>query len=128
MVNLNPQLFGAQPRKELGKSLDALHQIHLGNLLGHEPSDLNKPQRLRLQVELGVIQALKSLTLPNPIRTWLVPKSKLPSDPLSYRQLKDWVDSTILSLTQQPHSDDYTTLVVRQHTLYLLSKIKFTEE
>ena len=128
MVKLTPTLFSAQPRKELQWELDRMLNTLIANLTGYEISDQDKIRLIRIQSELGLVQTLKSLVLPNPTKTYLLPRKQLPEAPLSFRQLKAWRDTTILKYTRLPHSDDYTTLVARQHTLYLLTHMEFKDD
>ena len=118
MVKLTQEDFHAQPRRSLDQKLK------LNTLTSIEPSDENINQ-LTIQVASQIFtQTLRSLTLPDPVPTAMLRKRDMPITPMSYTQLKEWRDATIMKLASRPAQADLLTLLSRQHMLYLLTNLE----
>lgn len=122
MIKLSLEDFGPLPRR----ALDIKLTLPTHHLLAHEICGENITQLTQITAQINFIQTLRCLTLPNPeqISTTILPKRHLPADPMSHRQLKEWRDMTILKLAARPAVSDLHTLIYRQHTLHLLSKLE----
>lgn len=96
------------------------------------PRPRTKEQQLHLitiMAEVALVQALRNLTLPEPTTpSWVLTKRHFPQSPLSYTQLQQWVQMTIMKVSRVPPIMDYHALVSRQQVLHLLTNMEFIQD
>ena len=119
MLTLKPQLFNELPRTDLNKHLNT------SDLSTLQVTEDNQYDITIYLTNNAFIHTIRSLTLPNPTPTSLVPKSKLPDHPMSYGQLKQWREALILKLQSAPCPKDKYLMVERIQQIRLLTQMEF---
>lgn len=124
-MKFTPQMFHAQPRRELDQYL----KLRLDAILAQEPREDQQLHLITIMAEVALVQALRNLTLPEPTTpSWVLTKRHFPQNPLSYTQLQQWVQMTIMRVSRVPPIMDYHALVSRQQVLHLLTNMEFIQD
>lgn len=124
-MKFTPQMFHAQPRRELDQYL----KLRLDAILAQEPREGQQLHLIVIMAEVALVQALRNLTLPEPTTpSWVLTKRHFPENPLSYTQLQQWVQMTIMRVSRVPPIMDYHALVSRQQVLHLLTNMEFIQD
>lgn len=124
-MKFTPQMFHAQPRRELDQYL----KLRLDAILAQEPREDQQLHLIVIMAEVALVQALRNLTLPEPTTpSWVLTKRHFPENPLSYTQLQQWVQMTIMRVSRVPPIMDYHALVSRQQVLHLLTNMEFIQD
>ena len=98
-MKLTQQQFHAQPRREL----DDLLRVRLDALLAQEPREDQHHHLLLVMADITLTQTIRNLALPDPqVSTYLLPKRKFPPTPMSFTQLQQWIQHTIMVYSRTP--------------------------